>query len=534
MNRSPARLRLRGIEPRAWRRSFGEDRRPSSAPKPMLDMKHIRQNAHLYEQTCVDRKYDRLAGHASRIVALHGQWLDLQREGRSMRERSKYLRKMLARQAASDDGTNSSSSSSSSSIRDEDQQQQQQPPSAESQTSTTTREQALDEARRLKADLARIEKGEAAAVAEMEMLALELPNLTSDDAPRGNEPTLLRYINSPPAGFDEPCSSSTTTTCSSSSSSFPSPHPTDEKPPRTHVEIGTELGILDLAAGATSSGWGWYYLIGAGAQLEQALIQYALGLASQRRFTPVSPPSLVYSHVGAACGFRPRDHHGEQQVYSVDGTPDRCLAGTSEIALAAMAAQATLPFDVLPLRRVAVSRCYRAEAGARGADTKGLFRVHEFTKVELFAWSAPETETARRLLDEMVALQVDILASLGLYSVVVVVVVVIIIIIVDDDDDDDDNDQAANDGWGELTSASLCTDYQTRRLATRVRLPSESNRLAFPYTINATALAVPRVLAALLEYGWDEASRTVVVPRCLRPWMHGMRRIGGPGGRPLG
>ncbi|KAM4066881.1 tRNA synthetase class II core domain-containing protein [Hirsutella rhossiliensis] len=264
---------------------------------------------------------------------------------------------------------------------------------------------------------------------------------------------------------------------------------------------------------------------------------YALGVATRRGWTPVSPPTLVYGHIGAACGFHPRDQHGEQQVYALAqsqadadrGAPARCLAGTSEIALAGMAAGATLDAQDLPLRRVAVSRCYRAEAGARGLDTKGLYRVHEFTKVEMFAWTAPDRPAARAVLDDMLAVQADILAALGLPCRVLAMPAhdlgASATLKVDVEAYFPSRRQLANGGWGEVTSASLCADYQARRLATRTRIPG--GPMAFPYTANATALAVPRVLAALLENGWDEETATVAVPECLRPWMDGKHKIGG-------
>ncbi|PHH89847.1 hypothetical protein CDD83_5114 [Cordyceps sp. RAO-2017] len=517
LNRSSTRLlRGRSAQPKPQRattarRGVADARRPSMAPKPIIDIKHIRQNAELYERTCEERRYRRLAGHPSRIVALHKRWQELQRQGRSLRERSNLLRKLMANPATSSG--------------DEELGEVRQ----------MTRAQVQEEARRLKAELAGIERGEAEAVAEMETLALELPNLTSDETPRGDEPVVLGYINQPPPPDDGPDAARD----HDANNERQEGADADVKPWRSHVQIGTELGILDFAAAAASSGWGWYYLVGEAAQLEQALVQYALGAAAARGWTPVSPPSMVYSHIGAACGFRPRDQHGEQQVYAVAraradaerGVPELCLAGTSEIALAGMAANATLDAADLPLRRVAVSRCYRAEAGARGADAKGLFRVHEFTKVELFAWTAPDAARARALFDDMLALQADILAALGLRCRLLSMPAADLGASAARKVDIEAYFPSrrrllpASRGWGEVTSASLCTDYQARRLATRTRLTSGA--LAFPYSANATALAVPRVLAALLESGWDEASGTVAVPACLRPWMGGRDRIRG-------
>ncbi|KAL6889871.1 hypothetical protein HDV57DRAFT_487921 [Trichoderma longibrachiatum] len=475
-------------------RFFSDVKRPSSAPKPIIDIKHIRQNQALYEQTCVERNYRRQAAHPARIAALHAEWQQLQRDARALRERTNLLRKELANSATSSD--------------DEDLKE----------VKAMSRERVQEEARALKGELAAIEKKEADAVAQMEALALEMPNLTSADTPRGSEPEVLSYINEPPRFGDEQ---------QKGSSSDPLW--------RSHVHIGAELGILDFAGAATASGWGWYYLLGEAAQLEQALIQYALAVVTRHGWTQVSPPSIVYSHIGAACGFQPRDQNGEQQVYAIArsqadadrGVPELCLAGTSEIPLAGMKAMATLDAVDLPMKRVAVSRCYRAEAGARGAETKGLYRVHEFSKVEMFAWTQPDELEARDVFDEMLDMQTEILSSLGLYCRVLSMPSTDLGASATRKIDMEawfPSREHHSGGWGEVTSASLCTDYQTRRLATRLK--TSGGRLGFPWTANGTALAVPRVLAALLENGWDEEEGTVAIPECLRPWMGGKERIG--------
>ncbi|RDA90544.1 hypothetical protein CP533_5669 [Ophiocordyceps camponoti-saundersi (nom. inval.)] len=488
--------------------------RPSSAPKPILDMMHIRKNPKLYEDTCRERRYDSLANNANRIVELYQQLAKLRREGHSLRGRSKVLGRILAEPSATGfyDVNKMMKMMKKKRERDDDECEEKE----EVEEEILTREQILSECRDIKTSLVTIEQGEATIESEIEHLALQIPNLHDEATPLNRK--RIKQINY-----------------------VLRPDPTKSL---SHLEIGSRLGIIDFASAASASGWGWYYLIGRGAQLENALVQYAITTATERGYVQVSVPSLVYSHIASACGFRPRDHNEKQQFYSVDqsqedverGVPGRCLAGTSEIPLAAMKTDTTLAYEDLPIRHVAVSRCYRAEAGARGTNTKGLYRVHEFTKVELFAWLAPDWVTARFMLDEMIAIQLDILEKLGLNCRVVIMPA---------------SDLGASaafkidieayfpsrasrsrkeddvDAWGEVTSASICTDYQTRRLGTRVRLPLDEKQLSWPYTINATALAVPRVLAALLEYGWDEASNTVIVPECLRPWMAN-RLIGRP------
>lgn len=485
MNRSLTRLRPRALRPRCQLRHFTDVKRPPSAPKPIVDIKHIRQNPELYQRTCLERNYTRQAENPALILELHAKWQELQKQGRALRERSNLLRRQLANPATSSD--------------DQDLEE----------VKKLSREEIQDEARMLKQELAAIEKGESQAVAQMEELALELPNLTSDDTPKGNDFEVLSYINEPPTFLDSP----------------------EDKMWRSHVHIGTELGLFDFAGAATASGWGWYYLLGEAAQLEQALVQYALLTATRYGWTQVAPPSMVYSHIGAACGFQPRDQNGEQQVYTIAqsaadierGVPEMCLTGTSEIALAGMKANATIDFDDLPLKRVAVSRCYRAEAGARGADTKGLYRVHEFTKVELFAWTPPQTLASQEIFDEMLDMQTEILSSLGLYVRVLGMPSTDLGASAIRKIDMEAFFPSRKGNWGEVTSASICTDYQTRRLGTRTKIDGKP---AFPWTANGTALAVPRVLAALLENGWDEENKTVRVPECLRPWMDGKEKIG--------
>jgi seryl-tRNA synthetase len=489
--------------------------RPTIAPKPNIDIKHIRHNPALYEQTCLERNYKAQASYPARIVALHDEWQSRQRDGRALRERSNLLRRLLA---------NPSSVS---------------PPELE-------RPAALDEARQLKQQLASIEQDEDRLQAEIQALALALPNLTADDAPRGHRPVVRSYIND-----------------------HPEPHPSSsDRVWRSHVHIGAELGILDFAAAATSSGWGWYYLLGDGAQLEQALVSYALDTARRYGWAQVSPPSLVYSHIASACGFQPRDQHGETQVYTLSqsprdrdkGRPELSLAATAEIPLAGMRADSVMDDAELPCRRVAVSRCYRAEAGARGSDTKGLYRVHEFTKVELFAWIPPDPDAAAEAFDEMLDMQTEILGSLGLHCRILEMPTTDLGASAARKNDIEawfpsrarrdasttdakggtagsadgtqkegeqkgEAEEEEEEGWGEVTSASICTDYQTRRLATRVRIGGSNGKMAYPWTVNGTALAVPRVLAAILETGWDEASMTVAIPEVLRPWMDGKETI---------
>ncbi|KAK1075015.1 Serine--tRNA ligase, mitochondrial [Friedmanniomyces endolithicus] len=470
--------------------------RPTFAPQPTLDLKHIRQNPGLYEQNCNDRNYAPYAQNGWKVLELHERLVLQQRQAVELRQRNNILARGLKKPATEvDDGGD--------------------------------RAGLLQEARSLKGKLAEIEQREKLVQEEMERLALELPNLSSLHTPVGEEPTVLGYINGDVV-------------------------PTDSHG-KSHVDIGGELDLLNFEASATTSGWGWYFLKNEAALLEQALIQYALSVALKRGWRVMTPPSLVYSHIASACGFMPRDQHGETQVYGIGQEAHAAngvslvLAGTAEIPFAGSQANKTLAETDLPLKVIGPSRCYRAEAGARGVDTKGLYRVHEFTKVEMFAWTAPpasltsenegfdtdddqqQTQT-EEIFDEMIAIQTEILTSLGLHARVLEMPTTDLGASATRKIDIEawfPSRASIDDGYGEVTSASVCTDYQARRLNTKVKFERGDVKSAFVHTVNGTALAVPRILACLLENGWDERTDTVEVPRCLRKWMPGeLERIG--------
>lgn len=473
--------------------------RPSFAPKPTIDIRHIRNAPGLYEQNCIDRNYKGQAKHSWRILELHEQWLAQQKEARSLREHNNVLRKQLANALARTDDA------------------------GDVNTPPTSRDALLDQAKQLKSQLAAIESKEKELQDEIDSLALELPNLSSTHTPNGDAPEVIEYLNHHPES--EPSLS--------------------DRVWQSHVHIGQELDLLDFQGSATTSGWGWYFLKNEAALLEQALIQYALSTAMKRGWRIISPPSIIYSHIASACGFQPRDQNDEQQIYAIaqpekdKNKPTLCLAGTAEIPFAGMKANTILEEADLPLKVIGASRCYRAEAGARGIDTKGLYRVHEFTKVEMFAWTMPDHDPtshfaestpsdSQLLFDEMVAIQKEILTSLGLHCRVLEMPATELGASATRKIDIEaffPSRKEKDEGWGEVTSASICTDYQSRRLATRVKTDRFGRKHEWPHTVNGTALAVPRVLAAIMENGWDEKSASIVIPDVLRPWMGGIDRI---------
>ncbi|KAF9893088.1 Serine--tRNA ligase, mitochondrial [Aspergillus nanangensis] len=491
--------------------------RPATAPKPTPDVKHIRQHPELYSKNSVDRNYPSHADYPFHIQRLSEEARRLDHDLKTPRSRIKQLEKTIGKLM--------------SSARQNETDQ----------TTTTTNQDELAalraEAQRLKDDSQEMTSRKAACTEEIQRLALALPNLSSSETPVGADPKLIEYLNfdpqSPPDWLKRP-----------------------HDPSRSHVAIGTSLGLIDFTSSATTTGWGWYFLINEGALLEQALIQYALSVARARGWRPVAPPSIVYSYIAEACGFQPRDQHNEQQIWAIEQSerdrhfkPQRSLAGTAEIPLAAMYAGRDFNAADLPLKLVGSSRCYRAEAGSRGVDTKGLYRVHEFTKVEMFAWAdnlgdAQDTNvptTSDDLFAELLSIQTEILTALGLPCRVLEMPTTDLGASATRKRDIEAlfpsrmrASSASDDGapaldfesaWGEVTSASICTEYQSRRLGTRVR-GGKVKESRFPHTVNGTAIAVPRVLAALLENGWDAERGVVVVPEVLRHWMGGLEVIG--------
>lgn len=335
----------------------------------------------------------------------------------------------------------------------------------------------------------------------MRTLALSLPNHTHSSTPIGTQPKVLGYINEHLAQ-------------------------TDWAAKKPHTDVGAELGLLDFKSASTVSGWGWYYLLDDAVLLEQALVNYALALARERGWRLVSPPSIVYSHIASAAGFRPRDQHGEQQIYALEAPEGKfslSLAGTAEIPLAGLGVNRVFGEDELPLKVVGTGRAYRAEAGARGVESKGLYRVHEFTKVELFAWAPPDPTSAEQIFNEMLAFQTDLITSLGLYARLLEMPTTDLGASAHRKIDIEVYmpSREKKDPWGEVSSLSNCTDYQSRRLNTRAKLKGGAKD--FAWTLNGTAVAVPRILIALLEYGYLEGS--VRVPEVLRPFMGGQETI---------
>ena len=392
---------------------------------------------------------------------------------------------------------------------------------------------ALEQAKVLKAQVGELEKELAEIEDELYDLASSVPNDTHPDVPIGPENVAVTL-------------------------STHGPPPLPPTPTRDHVSIGKTLGLFDLEAGAQVTGSSWYYLTNEGALLEMALTNYALSIALKHGFSPVITPDVVRTDIARRCGFQPRDHTASQSYHvstvsspppspssesSTHAHPDLVLAGTAEIPLAGLFANKIIPSHTLPKKVVGYGRAFRAEAGARGADTRGLYRVHQFTKVELFIVSKEGESDA--LMEEMRNIQTEIFDGLGLsfrysssrsYTS-----------FLDDlfephrvlDMPSEELGASAyrkydmeawmpgRGGWGEISSTSNCTDYQSRRLHIRYR-KSEADlapSLAFAHTLNGTAAAIPRLIVALLENGvrFDESGSVVGLdlPLALKPFWVG-------------
>jgi seryl-tRNA synthetase len=284
--------------------------------------------------------------------------------------------------------------------------------------------------------------------------------------------------------------------------------------PLDHVALGEKLGLFDLEAGARTTGHGFYFLKNDGVLLDLALQRYALGVLIDEGFTLTTTPDLARNEILEGIGFNPRGP--ETQVYSIENT-DLSLVGTAEITLGGMFSGLTLDDEQLPIKICGISHCFRTEAGAHGQATRGIYRVHQFTKVEMFAYTLPEASDAMH--DVLMAIECKIFDGLGIpYRVI---------------------DTASGDlggpayrkfdleawmpgrgtagEWGEITSTSNCTDYQSRRLGIRFKKKGEKGT-QFVHTLNGTAVANTRAMIALIE-NYQQADGSIVVPEALRMWV---------------
>ncbi len=282
--------------------------------------------------------------------------------------------------------------------------------------------------------------------------------------------------------------------------------------PKDHVALGSELGILDFEQAARVSGQKFYYLMGAGAFLDMALSRYAMDLIAKRGFTPTITPDIARTDILEAIGFNPRGE--ESNIYTIEDT-DTCLIGTAEVPLGGYYGGRIFSPEELPIRMAGLSHCFRREAGASGQYSKGLYRVHQFTKVEMFVFCDPKE--SEKFHQEILEIEEELFQGLEIpYRVV----------------DTCTGDLGApayrkfdieawmpgrgeNGDWGEVTSTSNCTDYQARRLGIRIK---DDNGIQYAHMLNGTAIAISRAIVAILE-NHQQADGSIRIPEKLIPYM---------------
>ena len=340
----------------------------------------------------------------------------------------------------------------------------------------------IAEASRLKDEVERLEADERAAAKRRADLSLQVPNPAAADVPSGGE------------------------------DSFETVREVGERgapPVHDHAEIGALAGLVDSDSGARNSGSRFAYLKGAAVRLEFALIQWTMDLLERHGFVPVVPPVLVREEMMVEAGFFPADRH---QVYEIDGD-DLFLIGTSEVALAGLHRGERLARAELPLRYAGFSSCFRREAGTYGKDTRGIFRVHQFDKVEMFSFC--DSDTSWDELEALREVQEEIVGLLELpYRVINVAA-------------GDLGAAAAKKydlevwlpserAYREVTSCSNYTDYSARRLGTRW-FDDEGHGLV--HTLNGTACAIGRTLVFIME-NHQQPDGAIAVPEVLHPWLN--------------
>lgn len=286
--------------------------------------------------------------------------------------------------------------------------------------------------------------------------------------------------------------------------------------PKDHLDIGVALDIVDFEIGAKVSGSGFYYLKNKGVLLELALIHYALDFLIKNGFALWLTPDLSRKRFYLGTGYLPKGP--EAQIYEISES-DLGLIATAEVTLAGIHSDEILEEDSLPRRYAGYSHCFRQESGGYGKYSKGLYRVHQFTKIEMFAYSRPEESNG--LHEEFLRLEEELWTGLGIpYRVVEMC-------------SGDLGSQAARkfdieawmpgrDEYGEVTSTSNTTDYQARNLGIRYR--TRNGDMGFVHTLNGTAIAVSRAIIAILE-NYQQANGSVKIPEALWPYMHGIKDI---------
>ena len=357
------------------------------------------------------------------------------------------------------------------------------------------RQALIAEGREIKDRIAEVESELEVVDKDFNTIVRQIPNYAHPKAPVGKEDkdnTAIKYVGKPPVfGFK----------------------------PLDHVQLGEKLDLIDFEKGTKVSGPKFYYLKNEAVLLQMALENYAMNIVTKHGFTPFITPDVAKEEILEGIGFNPRG--AESNIYTVEGT-GTALVGTAEITLGGYYSGETLDKSALPIKMTGLSHCFRREAGAAGQFSKGLYRVHQFSKLEMFIICLPEDSDAFH--DELLSIEEEIYTGLGLaYRVV----------------DTCTGDLGAPayrkfdiEAWmpgrgeageyGEVTSTSNCTDYQSRNL--NVRYKDDDGKSKFVHMLNGTAVALSRAVVAVLE-NYQREDGSIAIPEALVPYMGGRTEI---------
>lgn len=348
----------------------------------------------------------------------------------------------------------------------------------------------IDEGKQLKIELADREVLYAQSNEEYESLLFNVPNPHSDDVPVGGEESSVEIKR-----FGD---------CETTGA-------------KDHLDFATERGWVDFERGAKVAGAKFYYLKGDLALLENAVVQYALDLVTKKQFTYMTVPHMVNSRTATGTGFAPRSSEQNDEYY-IEGE-DLTMIATAEVSLTGYHADEVIPEDQLPIRYVGYSPCYRKEAGTYGKHTRGLFRVHQFNKLEMYVYCLPEQSVSMH--QEILDIEEEIWQSIGIpYHIINIA-------------SGDLGAPAAKkydveywspvDGtFREITSCSNCTDFQARNLNIRVKRKDGSVEIL--HTLNGTAVSMARTLVAIIEHFQNEDG-SLRIPEILQKYMGGKETI---------
>jgi len=350
----------------------------------------------------------------------------------------------------------------------------------------------IEEAKKIPQEIKKLEKQAEEYKDKADRILLRLPNILHESVPIGkdeSENVIVKVFGKPPKFDFEP---------------------------KSHVEIALNLGLIDFDRAAKVAGHGFYYLKGDLARLDYAIMNYTLDFLGKRGYTLIEPPFMMGKK--PYLGVTDLDFFGDQ-LYKLEGE-DLYLIATSEHPMAATFMDEVINKEDLPIKFVGVSPCFRKEVGAHGKYTKGLFRVHQFNKVEQFIFCLPEGSW--KFHEELQKNSEDLYQGLGLHFRVVNVCTGDIGIIAAKKYDIEI--WMADGTYREAGSNSNCTDYQARRLNIRYREKEGQAPAGFVHTLNNTALATSRTIIAILEQ-YQQKDGSVIIPEALRPLMGGIERL---------